>query len=91
MNAHRLRRQLRKELLLLQAEQHRQSLAQELGAFVRFSRILFPSATAERGAASWAERGQLLLPLLMPSRWRKYLVYALALKKLAQAFSTRPD
>ncbi len=86
MKQHQLRRQLRKELLLLQAEQHRQSLAQEVGKFVRFSYMLSHPQTVADGGASWAERAQWLLSLVLPNRWRKFLVYGLALRKMAQAF-----
>lgn len=90
MNPQRMRRQFRKELLQLQAEQHRQGLARELEPLMQLGKTLSGSSTTE-GATSLGERIQTLLALLLPDRWRKLLVYALALRKMARAFATRHD
>ena len=86
MNQRMMRRELRKEMLRLQAEQCRQILAREL-------RLLAPvdsAAATGSGSSALLTGAQLFASALLPGRWRKWLVYGLALGKMALAFSRRP-
>lgn len=87
MNQHQYRRQLRKELLQLLAEQHRQNLAQELRGFVCSGQTAPAEEAVEAGA--WSEHVVSLLSLLLPLCWRKLLIYALAIRKMARVFSSK--
>lgn len=85
MNKRMMRRELRKEMLRLQAAQCRQILAQELQVLAPTERV----ATAGSGGAAILTGAQLLASALLPSRWRKWLVYGLTLGKMALALSRR--
>lgn len=85
MNKRLMQRELRKEMLRLQAQQCRQILAREV-------QLLAPegsAALAGSGSTAVLTGAQLLASALLPSRWRKWLVYGLAIGKMALAFSRR--
>ncbi len=88
MNRRILNRELRKELLRLQSEQYRRALAEEFRAIAPLWRA--PDATDDSGAAVTGSVLLSKLPLLaatlLPSRWRKWLTYGLALGKVMLVF-----
>lgn len=83
MNRRKLDRALRKELLLLQAAQYRQKLAEDL-------QVLVPGGASAEGVAAGSTLlagTQWLASVLPPGRWRKWLVYGLTIGRMALAFS----
>lgn len=85
-----MKRALRKELLQLQAAQHRQGLAQELSAFTQFTQTVADVALPSEGTSAWSGRLQLLLTTMLPNRWCKFLIYGLMFKKLADIWRAAP-
>ncbi len=83
MNKRKLNRVLRKELLLLQAAQYRQRLAEDLRAFVPSS----VSSDAMGNGSAMLIGSQLLASILPQGRWRKWLIYGLAVSRIALAVS----
>lgn len=83
MNRRKVKRDLRKELLCLQAVQHRQALAREWHRIVPGELGLVASESALLSGAQW------LLAALPQGRWRKWLVFGLALGRMALAFSRK--
>ena len=88
MNHRQMQRALRKELLRLQAEQHRQGLAD---ACQLFRQSVAGVGGSESPAESWTERVQFLLSMVLPQRWRKVLIYGVMLKKLLHLWRNSPS
>ncbi|MDR3412792.1 MAG: hypothetical protein P4L87_17900 [Formivibrio sp.] len=86
----KLKRDLRKELLLLQSEQYRRGLAQDLRLFAPLWQGPKPATEGEHGSSVWLNRIPLLAAVLLPKRWRKLLALGLAIGKVALVFSKQP-
>ncbi len=83
MDKRKVDRELRKELLCLQAAQHRQTLAREWRQIVPGELGLVASESALLSGTQW------LLAALPQGRWRKWLVFGLAAGRMALAFSRK--
>ena len=90
MSKRKLNRELRKELLRLQSEQFRRELAQECRVFAPLWQSSDAAAADSAQCGSgWLGKASLLATILLPSRWRKWVTYGLALGQIALVFSRK--
>lgn len=84
MSQRSVMRELRKEMLCLQAEQHRRVLLSELQAG---QRTVPDSSAAEKEFAPWLEIASGVLGALLPARWGRWFKLGLSAWQVSRRVS----
>lgn len=83
MNRCRMMRSLRKEMLVLQAEQYRLALRQDLGDL--------DASTSGKGNTAWLETLAGVLGAVLPARWGRWLNAGLSGWRIAKQVVGKVD
>ncbi|GAB2894899.1 hypothetical protein GCM10027046_25140 [Uliginosibacterium flavum] len=85
MNRRRMMRSLRKEMLVLQAEQYRLALRQDLGS------LNLASSVSGKAQSAWLETLAGVLGAVLPARWGRWLNAGLSAWRIAKQVMGKVD